>query len=123
MGRVRPGAALRGAGAVGWASHEVVSRACPVGRWDGGHAAGATGISMADGEGSMECPSDAHPDDRRNGRGGDSRQRVRLAAVRLVVAFPASSAGDGLSSFLVALWPPSESRSATIKKPRCFASG
>jgi len=98
VGGVRLGAGLRRPWAVGWASHEVGSWPCPLGRWDGGHAAGATGVPVADGEGSMECAADADPDDRRNGRGGDRRQRVYLAAVCPVVAFPASSSVDGLSS-------------------------
>ena len=106
MGRLRLGADLRRRWAVGWASDEVGPWACPVGRWDGRHGAGATGVSVADGEGSVECAADADPDDRRYGRGGDRRQRVRLAAVCPVVAFLASSSGVGLSSFLATLWPP-----------------
>jgi len=107
VGRLRPGAALRRRWAVGWASDEVGPWACPVGRWDSRHAAGATSVPVADGEGSVECSADADPDNRRDGRGGDRRQRLRLAAVRPVVAFVASSSVDGLSSFLIALWPPS----------------
>jgi hypothetical protein len=103
MGGVRPGAGLGRRWALVWASDEVRSGACPVGRWDGGHAARATGVPVADGEGSMECAADADPDDRCNGRGGDRRQRVRLAAVRPVVAFLASSSGGCLSSFLAVL--------------------
>ena len=110
MGRLRPGTGLRRRWAVGWASDEVGSWACPVGRWNPHHDAGATGVSVADGEGSLECAADADPDDRRNGRGGDRRQRVRLAAVCPVVAFLASSSGVGLNSFLATLWPPCRSK-------------
>ena len=123
MGRLRPGAALRRRWAVGWTSHEVGSWACPVGRWNPHHDAGATGVSVADGEGSLECAADADPDDRRNGRGGDSRQRVRLAAVCSVVAFLASSSGVGLSSFLVAVWLPSGLRSASDKNHAAYGIG
>jgi hypothetical protein len=103
MGRLRPGATPRRPWAVGWASDEVGSGACPVGHWHGGYAAWTTGVPVADGEGSMERAPDADPDDRRNGRGGDRRQRIRLAAMRPVVAFLASSSSSGLSSLLVVL--------------------
>lgn len=116
VGRLRSGAGLRRRWAVGWASDEVVPWAFSVGRWDGRYAAGATGVSVADGEGSLECAADADPDDRRNGRGGDRRQRVCLAAVCSVVAFLASSSGVGLSSFLTALWPPARAVPSRRKK-------
>jgi hypothetical protein len=122
VGRLRPGAGLRRRWAVGWASDEVGSWSCPMGRWNPHHDAGATGVSVADGEGSLECAADADPDDRRNGRGGDRRQRVRLAAVCSVVAFLASSSGDGLSSFLVAPWPSSGGRSDRSKSALPTAS-
>ncbi len=90
---------------MGWASDEVGSGACPVGRWHGGYAAGTTSVPVADGEGSMERAADAYPNDRRNGRGGGRCQRVRLAAVRPRVAFLASSSGSGLNSFLAGSEP------------------
>ena len=95
VGRLRPGAALRRRWAVGWTSDEVGPWACPVGRWNGGHAAGATAGPFHNGiKTAMECPSNPGTDDCRVRRDRDSRQRRVLAAVRPVLAIRATAAGD-----------------------------
>ena len=91
MDHVRPGVALRRRWAVGWASHEVGSRACPLVRWNHHHDAGSGRVSVADGEGSVGRTSDCAGVQCLVHRDRDRRQRLRVAAVRPMLEFPASS--------------------------------
>lgn len=77
-------------GPLGWASHEVGSWACPVVRRNHHHDAWATGIPVADGEGSVGRPSDHAGVQCRVHRDRDRRQRVLLAAVRPRDPFPSA---------------------------------
>jgi len=89
MDSVRGSSALRGAGAVGWASHEVGFWSGAVVRRDRDHDTGTTAGVVA-GACDVERPADAAPDDRRVRGDRGCHQSPVLAAVRSPHPFPAA---------------------------------